>query len=188
MDQRNGLSGCQIAGIILAVLVIATGCLGAGLVLGGGIGLATGGAAGYTIGRIQSHGHLFDEDWLPPDLPLPPRPVPEDDEWERTPPEGRSGMELRPYLGVRYRPVREGAQIVVVEPDTPAADAGLQEGDVILAVDGKPVGEGFSDLTARILEYEPGDEVELLVERDNEEFDLEVTLGSRIVIEGSEGP
>ena len=40
----------------------------------------------------------------------------------------------------------------------------------------------------RFLEYEPGDEVELLVQRDNEESDLEVTLGSRIVIEGSEGP
>jgi membrane-associated protease RseP (regulator of RpoE activity) len=185
MDRRNGLSGCQIAGIILAVLVIAPGCLGAGFVLGGGVGLVTGGAAGYAIGRMQSYGRPFDEDWMPPDLPLPVRPVPEDDEWDQTTPEGRPGMELRPYLGVRYRTVREGAQIVVVEPDTPAADAGLHEGDVILAVDGKPVGEGGPDLTARILEYKPGDEVELLVERDNEELDLEVTLGSRIVIERS---
>ena len=188
MDQRNGLSGCQIAGIILAVLVIATGCLGAGFVLGGGAGLVTGGAAGYAIGRIQSHGYPFDEGWMPPQFPLPPQPVPEDDGWNWTPPEGSPGMELRPYLGVRYRTVRAGAQIVVVEPDTPAADAGLREGDVILAVNGEPVGEGDPDLAARILEYEPGGEVELRVRRGNEELEFEVTLGSRIVIEGSENP
>ena len=174
MNQRSGLSGCRVAGIVSAVLLVTAVCMVAGLVLGGGIGLVTGGAAGYAIGRSQA------ARTAPPiEVPLPQPPGDE----EPRPPEEAPEMEMRPYLGVRYETVEEGARIVVVEPGSPADQAGLREGDVVLTVDGEPVGEGYPDLAARILEHEPWDGVKLRVQRDGEELELEVTLGGQFPFE-----
>jgi len=175
MDARSRVSGCQVTGIVLAVLLVATVCLATGLVLGGGIGLVGGGAAGYAIGRARST-HV--------EIPIPQPPG--DEEWqlpEEFPELPLPGVELRPFLGVRYATVNDGARIAEVEPETPAQAAGLRPGDVILAVGGAPVGEGHPDLTARVLEYEPGDKVELRVRRGAGELEIEVTLGARAVFE-----
>jgi S1-C subfamily serine protease len=174
MNQRSGLSGCQVVGIVLAILFAAAACMAAGLVLGGGVGLVTGGAAGYAIGRAQSAR-------IQPRIEVPMPQPPGDEEWGL--PEELPGLEMRPYLGVRYETVEAGARIVAVEPDTPAEAAGLRAGDVIRAVDGAPVGEGNPDLAARILEHAPGDEVELSVQRGDEELELTVTLGAQAVFE-----
>ena len=61
-----------------------------------------------------------------------------------------------------------GAVLVEVIPGSPAADAGLQPDDVIVAVDGRRVGPA-QDLAERISNYEPGDRVELTVARPGEE-------------------
>jgi S1-C subfamily serine protease len=55
-----------------------------------------------------------------------------------------------------------GALIVEVVPDSPAAAAGLQPGDVIAAVGGTPLA-GDRDLATLIGDYAPGDEVELSI-------------------------
>ena len=179
MSERIGLSGCQVVGIVLAVLLVATACLATGLVLGGGIGLVGGGAAGYAIGRARSTR-------VEPHIEIPIPQPPGDEGWqlpEEFPELPLPGVELRPFLGVRYQTVRDGARIAEVEPETPAQAAGLRPGDVILAVDGAPVGEGHPDLTAHVLEYEPGDEIELRVRRGAGELGIEVTLGARAVFE-----
>jgi S1-C subfamily serine protease len=70
-----------------------------------------------------------------------------------------------------------GALIAAVEPDSPADVAGLQEGDVIVAVDGQKL-DVESDLANVIAAYEPGDVVTLEVQRPGEDVrDVDVELG-----------
>lgn len=72
---------------------------------------------------------------------------------------------------------RSGAVIVEVEPDSPAAEADLQRGDVITSVDGDPL-DGMADLVAAIRSRQPGDTLILTVVRDDEERTVEVALGT----------
>lgn len=71
-----------------------------------------------------------------------------------------------------------GALVSSVEPDGPAAKAGLASGDVILAIDGQPV-EDSPQLPARIAMREPGAKVQLQIWRDNRSRELTVKLGER---------
>lgn len=72
--------------------------------------------------------------------------------------------------------VEQGALIEQVYDDTPAADAGLQVGDVITAVDGDAVDQRRT-LRERLLAYDEGEVVTLTVLRDGEELSIDVTLG-----------
>lgn len=70
------------------------------------------------------------------------------------------------YLGVVLQPLKDRLAIESVEPDSPAAKAGLQEGDILLALDGQPILaiDQFGNL---IRSRVPGDEVTLQVQRGN---------------------
>ncbi|MGX0876702.1 serine protease DegQ [Roseovarius sp. MBR-154] len=68
-----------------------------------------------------------------------------------------------------------GAIVSSVEPGTPADDAGLAAGDVIVAVDGEGV-DGSADLRQRIGLRRPGDEVEIAYVRDGERLVTQVAL------------
>jgi S1-C subfamily serine protease len=74
--------------------------------------------------------------------------------------------------------VRIGALVLGVTEDSPADDAGIKEGDLILAIDGEPI-EADSDLGEWLAEFEPGDRVELTVRRGSREADVQVRLGRR---------
>jgi len=69
----------------------------------------------------------------------------------------------------------EGALIQAVEEGSAAAEAGIQEGDIVTAVNGEPV-DFERTLRDRIIAYEPGDVVTLTVLRDGEEQEIDVTL------------
>jgi S1-C subfamily serine protease len=71
-----------------------------------------------------------------------------------------------------------GAIIQSVAEDSPAAAAGLQQGDIVTAIDGEPV-ENPDALAEAIANREPGDRVTLKVLRSegDEETDVAVTLG-----------
>lgn len=75
------------------------------------------------------------------------------------------------------RVVTPGAVVVEVIPGTPAERAGLQAGDVILAVDGQQLGPD-ADLAALIAGYEPRDRVTLEVQRPGQDLRrVRVVLG-----------
>ena len=71
-----------------------------------------------------------------------------------------------------------GALIVEVEPGTPADDAGLMEGDLIVQMDDEVVST-FTELAAKVQFRVPGTEVELEVARDDSRITLTVVIGSR---------
>lgn len=107
----------------------------------------------------------------------------------------RFGRIVRPYLGVRYLsvtediadelhlPTDEGVLISgdpdssdpAIVPDSPAAKAGLREGDVILEADGTRLTEDIA-LADIIQRKQPGDALSLLIVRDGDEQELEVRL------------
>jgi S1-C subfamily serine protease len=85
--------------------------------------------------------------------------------------------DARPFLGVGIEPNEAGAQITQVMPDSPAATAGLQIGDIITALDGKDVtAETLADV---IQSYTVGDNVQLNVLRDGETLELDAALAAR---------
>jgi putative serine protease PepD len=71
-----------------------------------------------------------------------------------------------------------GAQVVSVEPDSPAAEAGLAEGDLIIGVDDTTVG-GAGALTGVVRGLEVGSTHQLEVVRDGGIQQVDVTLSAR---------
>jgi putative serine protease PepD len=71
-----------------------------------------------------------------------------------------------------------GAQVVAVEPGSPAAEAGLQEGDLITGIDDTPVG-GAGALTGIVRGLEVGSVHQLEVVRDGSVQQIEITLAAR---------
>lgn len=70
---------------------------------------------------------------------------------------------------------RAGAQIAEISSGTPAAQAGLKKGDVVIAVDGERVDSSLS-LVANIRERAVGDKVSLTVLRDGRTIKVTATL------------
>jgi S1-C subfamily serine protease len=85
-----------------------------------------------------------------------------------------------PYLGilVEESSTLEGAAVEQVEPNTPAATAGLQAGDVITSVNGNPITDS-GDLSSALEDLHPGDTIQLgWVDASGQTHTSSVTLAS----------
>jgi len=71
-----------------------------------------------------------------------------------------------------------GARITRVVDDSAAAAAGLEEGDIIVAFDGRTI-RGPRALTNQMSDHEPGDDISITVLRDGRESTFDVELGER---------
>ncbi len=76
------------------------------------------------------------------------------------------------------QPVVNGALITRVVDDSPADQAGIRPGDVIIAIDGKRITEE-NTLDGLIRQHRPGDSIEVTLWRGVRERSLKVKLGSR---------
>lgn len=85
------------------------------------------------------------------------------------------------YLGVELDDRRDGGQgavIISVQDGTPAAAAGVETGDLVVAADGAAI-DGATGLIAAIRDLQPGDSTTITVMRDGTRIDLTVTLTDR---------
>lgn len=94
------------------------------------------------------------------------------------------GRPLRGWLGIEARaitpelartlklPDDKGVVVVSILRNGPAHVAGLQPGDVILSIDGKPIA-GADDALLAISSHRPGSRVKLRIARNGAEFELE---------------
>jgi Do/DeqQ family serine protease len=68
-----------------------------------------------------------------------------------------------------------GVLVQGVEEGSPAAEAGIRQGDILLAIDGEPL-ESAGDLQQEVAERSPGDDVVLEVLREREAREVRVGL------------
>jgi len=100
------------------------------------------------------------------------------------------GVVERPYLGIEYTaitprlasaydlPADHGVYVQRVASGSPAAAAGLQEGDITTAINDQTIDED-NPLTNVLWRFHVGDEVALTILRQGEELSVDVTLTQR---------
>ncbi|MBP90047.1 MAG: serine protease [Planctomycetaceae bacterium] len=84
----------------------------------------------------------------------------------------------RPYIGVQGKPEGKDATVWRVFPGTPAAQAGIKPGDLILRFGSRRV-KDFEALQSLVRDERPGNRIKVLVRRGDDEVQLEVTVAKR---------
>lgn len=100
----------------------------------------------------------------------------------------RNGYFARPYLGISFQPItpeialryrlpaQYGAYVTRVAPGSPAAQAGLQPGDIITHLGDVEINESRSYLNA-LFSFAPGEQVTIAFFREGQRRETVVTLG-----------
>ncbi len=101
----------------------------------------------------------------------------------------KNGKVTRGSIGIRFTPsdtdqaranlkvagVKEGVFVVQVTPGGPSEKAGMKEGDVITAINGKPVVDG-NQLIGTVTSTPLGSSLNITVEREGKHHDLKVVV------------
>jgi serine protease Do len=80
-------------------------------------------------------------------------------------------------MGVQLDQKDDAARIERVMPDSAAEKAGIQDGDVVLKVNGKEV-KGRQNLIETVRAYMPGERLDVIVKRGDKELSMVVVLGN----------
>ena len=98
------------------------------------------------------------------------------------------GKVTRGYLGVAIADMdselskvykrKEGALILDISSETPAAKYGLKRGDLIYAINGKEI-KDRSSLQNTIASFKPDEKIKIDLERDGKDMSLNIVLGDR---------
>jgi 2-alkenal reductase len=101
----------------------------------------------------------------------------------------QNGSITRPYLGVSFQavspdianaynlPVQWGAYVTDIAANSPASQAGMQQGDIISSIGGVAL-DGTHDYINLLYNYKPGDKVSLVYNRNGQNTTVQVTLGT----------
>jgi hypothetical protein len=94
------------------------------------------------------------------------------------PPQGEGGYGA--YLGTvpDFAPVDFGVRLSGVRSGSPAEQAGMRKGDVLIRLDGQEIADLYA-FTDALRAHAPGDTVGIVVLREGEEVSLVAVLGSR---------
>jgi membrane-associated protease RseP (regulator of RpoE activity) len=112
--------------------------------------------------------NMMDSIKLPPMPPLPPLPpMPNAESF--------SFNSNKAFLGVHTEKISEGAKITSVIENTPAAEVGLIEGDIIIKIDDRTI-ESPSNLSEVIGLYEPGFPIKITFLRKGNTETITATL------------
>jgi S1-C subfamily serine protease len=107
----------------------------------------------------------------------------------------------RPWIGIRYQPItpalvkerslpvdhgalvgpgqdQTGASLPGISPNSPAAKAGIKEGDIVTSIEGVTV-DMLHPLDSLLIRFAPGRTVTLEVYRSGSTIKLQITLGTR---------
>jgi putative serine protease PepD len=89
-----------------------------------------------------------------------------------------TGSSRTPLMGVLLDPTYfdGGARVSDVTPGSGAEEAGLRTGDIVRAIDGRPI-DDQTELVVAIRSYAPGDRITVEYERDGESRTAEIILG-----------
>jgi serine protease Do len=97
----------------------------------------------------------------------------------------KTGKFDRPYLGISYKMiskdvailnnVAEGAYVQQVIQDSPADKAGIQDGDILVSIDGERI-NSKTQVSTLISKKKVGDTITITLFRDDKTIDLQATL------------
>jgi len=91
---------------------------------------------------------------------------------------GVSGLTVTPEIASYYNlPIDRGALVTEVSPDSPADEAGLEKGDIIIGLGEKAI-SGVDELVKEVQKKKIGEKARMLILRDGTRSIADVTLGT----------